>query len=202
VASVLGLLVTATAVRADSDPEKPSGIEMRWLVDAGARPVALADPVVKLRLTNLDPVAWAVSVGPLEDAGSLQTRRIGQPASAILPAHGSIELPIRFGKEIPGEFTHSGLIVALLTACPEGKGACTNGASEPLFFHPDGRSGGLLVYDERVLCESFGCGDLRSRVKPERGTWRVLGGGPLLGATVQEEPETDAKDDVVVEGGD
>jgi hypothetical protein len=192
----------AAAHRSDDEehgPFEPHGIELSW--PAGSRTLfaRLAEPSLRLRLVNLDPVAYAVVLAPLEDAGSLQTRRLGEPISATLPPRGQVELTLRFGAGLPRTLSHSGMVVALLNACPLGGGPCLNGASDPLFFHPQGDR--WLVYGERVLCKRFRCGALAQKnVKLERGDWRVLGGGPLHAVTSREEP--DHEDDGFVDGGD
>lgn len=192
----------AAARRSDDDehgPFEPHGIELRW--PAGSRTLfaTLAQPSLGLRLVNLDPVAYAVVLTPLEDAGSLQTRRLGEPIAATLPPRGKGELTIRFGAGLPRTLSHSGMVVALLTACPQDGGPCLNGASDPLFFHPQGDR--WLVYGERVLCKRFRCGALAQKnVKLERGDWRVLGGGPLHAVASREEP--DHEDEGFVDGGD
>jgi hypothetical protein len=139
-----------------------------------------------------------VQVRVLEDAGSLQTRRIGGPLSATLPAGGTADVAVPFASQLPATLTHSGMVAALATGCPTESGDCVDGTSDPLFFHREG--GGFVVYGERVLCETFRCGALAEDVKLEAGTWRVLGGGPLTGVPSHEEPEVE--DDGYADGGD
>ena len=170
----------------EHEPVKPHGIELRWPSPSATFFARIDPPELPLRLVNRDAVAYAVAVQVLEDAGSLQTRRIGPPAFVTLPPGGTATAAIAFDEAVLlADLTHSGMVVALVTACPAGGGACVNAASDPLFFHRQGRE--HLVYGERVLCKRFGCGALQSRGKPEPGTWRVLGGGPLHGVAVEEE---------------
>ena len=88
--------------------------------------------------------------------------------------------------------------LAVHVACATGS-RCLTGTSEPLFFHPDG--GGHLVYDETGLCRFFSCGALAGGETAERGTWRVMGGGPLHAAPSREEPGQESPNPVV-NGGD
>lgn len=203
VAAVALFAVATGSARAEHGPEEPSGIVLAWVTDALKNPSHLDDPLIDLRLTNLDDVFYAVSLTALEDHGDLQSRRVGREQVAFLPPKGTIDLPVRFAAKLPRRLTHSGLVVAQLTACPADGRTCLNGASEPLFFHPKKR--GVLVYGERLLCKRFRCGDLRGRGKPTRGTWRVMGGGPLHQVADHEERSRNRKrneDRVVVEGGD
>jgi hypothetical protein len=205
-ATVTSPSTTATggegARRSDDEehgPFEPHGIRLGWPARSSTLFARLAQPSLTLRLVNLDRAAYAIVLTPLEDAGSLQTRRLGKPISATLPPRGKVELTVRFGAGLPRTLSHSGMVVALLTACPQGGGPCLNGASDPLFFHPQGDH--WLVYGERVLCKRFRCGALTQKnVKLERGDWRVLGGAPLHAVASREEP--DHEDDGFVDGGD
>ena len=150
---------------------------------------ARPQPVLPLEVVNLDEVSYRLQIRTREDAGSLQTRRVSQPILLTLAARSSTTVPIRFGTRLPSELTHSGMFAAFVAACPATGGRCISGGSEPLFFHQE--HGTFVVYGEDVLCRQFSCGALRIAVaSPERGTWRVMGGGALLGARVHEEADT------------
>ena len=194
-------LLAHSETRAEHDPDDGSGgIVMEWLLELGKAPASLKEPVIVLRLINFDDsVSYMGAIRTLEDHGSLQSRRVAEPFFVEIPAGGSVEVPIRFATKLPRELSHSGLVVAMLTACPFDQRSCTNGASEPIFFHPG--TGGTLVYNERQLCERFGCGDLRRTGTAEPGTWRVLGGGPLHRVKVNEDPEEHG-DERIVDGGE
>jgi hypothetical protein len=184
---VFTLLGAATLIADDHTPLAPHGIELSW---AGGEPAGsfyaeLAEPVVSLRLVNRDRVGYTVLARTLEDAGSLQTRRTGSPATVTLAAGGEQELAIRFGGGDLERLTHSGMVTVVVEACPSQGGRCTGGTSYPLFFH--GKAGRVLVHGERVLCERFRCGDLSGTAEIERGTWRALGGGPLHGVIADDE---------------
>jgi hypothetical protein len=142
-----------------------------------------------LGVVNLDAVSYRLEIRTREDAGSLQTRRLSQPTLLTIAARGSATIPIRFAARLPAELTHSGMFAASVVACPATGGRCIAGGSEPLFFHPE--RGTFVVYGEDVLCQQFFCGALLATVAaPEPGTWRVMGGSPLLSARVREEPDT------------
>jgi hypothetical protein len=177
----------------DHEPFAPHGIEMQWAggtEPAGSFYSELAEPVISLRLVNRDRVGYTVVVRTLEDAGSQQTRRTGAPMTATLAAGGTQSLSIRFGGTGLTSLTHSGMVTAVVQACPA-QGPCLTGTSYPLFFHANG--GRVLVYGETVLCERFRCGDLSGTTAIEPGTWRVQGGGPLHNVI--------ADDETVVTGG-
>lgn len=181
------LLGTVPLSADDHEPLAPHGIELQW---AGAEPAGsfyaeLAEPTLSLRLVNRDRVGYTVIARTLEDAGSQQTRRTGPPATLTLAAGGTQELAVRFGGGDLGRLTHSGMVTVVVEACPSQGGRCTAATSHPLFFH--GGSGRVLVYGERVLCERFRCGDLSGTAEIEKGTWRVLGGGPLHGVIADDE---------------
>jgi hypothetical protein len=192
-----------THPRAEADDNEhgavePHGIEINWVWPAKTPGARLATPWMTLELRNIDPVLYEIQVRTLEDAGSLQSRRVSDPVRTTLFARDSLELPISFGADLRGDFTHSGMVVAVVTACPM-DGGCITGTSAPLYFHPDG--GGFLIYDEALLCRRFRCGALAEPVRAERGTRRVMGGGPLHEVPSQEESD-DEDDDRVVDGGD
>ncbi len=173
----------------EEPPVAPHGLHFRWPVPAATLLARIAQPVLPLHVTNLDDVSYVLQVRTREDAGSLQTRRVGEPTIVTIAARSSAKIPIGFGAELPTELTHSGMFTAFVVACPATGGRCIAGGSEPLFFHQE--PGMFVVYGEDVLCRQFSCGALREAVaSPERGTWRVMGGGPLLGARVHEEPDT------------
>jgi len=158
----------------------------------------LEEPEILVKLINRDRVGYAVAIRILEDAGTQQSRRLGPALAATLAPGGSLSLPVRFDSVTPLQpLTHSGLVVALLAACPVGGGPCVNGASEPLFFHREGSR--RVVYGEPVLCGRFRCGALLTKEKPEPGTWRVMGGGPLHGVPLHE--ETGQEDERTIDGG-
>jgi len=185
----LGAFLSAARLSADDhEPLAPHGIEMQWA--GGTEPAEsfyaeLAEPEVSLRLVNHDRVGYTVLVRTLEDAGSLQTRRTGSPVTATLAAGGRQDLAIRFGATGLSRLTHSGMVTVIVQACPTSGGPCITGTSYPLFFHA--AAGGVLVYGEGVLCERFRCGDLSGTAAVERGTWRVMGGGPLHNVGTDEE---------------
>jgi hypothetical protein len=197
---------TATrAERPDDNEHEPvaaHGIQMAWPWKPTFT-ARLEEPEILVKILNRDPVAYAVAIRVLEDAGTQQSRRIGPPLTATLAPGASLDLPVRFDGTLPLQpLTHSGLVVALLTACPVGGGPCVNGASEPLFFHRQG--GRRVVYGEQVLCSRFHCGALLAQGgpaggKPEPGTWRVMGGGPLHVAPLDEEPG--GEDERTIDGG-
>lgn len=177
------------ALRADDLESVPlNGIELDW---TGGEPDAsfyaeLAAPSLSLRLVNHDRVSYTVLVRTLEDAGSLQTRRTSPPMTVALAAGGVQVVTVRFGGGGGLErLTHSGMVTVSIQACPSQGGPCVGGTSEPLFFH--GSSGRVVVYGESVLCGRFRCGDLYGTDEIERGTWRVLGGGPLQGIVASDE---------------
>lgn len=175
------------------------GIELNWRVPARDGETRLETPWLEIEFRNVDPDPYDIQLRALEDAGSMQSRRIGSPLTAVIAGGESLVMQFPFADGVPAELTHSGMVVALVTACArDGIGRCTTGASAPLFFHPD--RGGYVVYDEQLLCRRHSCGDLTGRTKREPGTWRVMGGGPLHGATSREEPEGD--DDGIVDGGE
>jgi len=173
-----------------------SAIRMTWLLPAN--PVHLSGRDVRLQLEGVGlTMPYDVEIRTLEDAGSLQTRRLGQPLRDTLVAPFRLDVPVAFGATAPSQMTHSGMFVAVLKACTTA-GGCLTGTSEPLFFHPDGL--GHVVYDETGLCAMFHCGALKGGETAERGTWRVMGGGPLHSAPSREEPGTDGGN-VTVDGG-
>lgn len=189
-AVLLGVFTLMGAARLgadDHEPLAPHGIEMQWAGGTGPAEsfyAELAEPMVSLRLVNHDRVGYTVLARPLEDAGSLQTRRTGAPVTAALAAGGTQDLTIRFGSAGLSGLTHSGMVTVVVEACPP-QGPCIGGASYPLFFHAN--AGRVLVYGEGVLCERFRCGDLAGTSAIEPGTWRVQGGGPLHNVTTDEE---------------
>jgi hypothetical protein len=173
----------------EEPPVAPHGLHFRWPAPAATLLTRVAAPVLPLDVVNLDDVSYRLQIRTREDAGSLQTRRVSQPTLVTIAARGSARIPVRFGAQLPAELTHSGMFTAFVVACPDTGGGCVAGGSEPLFFHPDG--GTFVVYGEDVLCRQFACGALRVTVAaPESGTWRVMGGGALLGARVREESDT------------
>jgi hypothetical protein len=183
-------------------PVEPHGIEINWAGGPAETFYAeLAQPVVTLRLVNRDRVGYTVRARTLEDAGSLQTRRLGSPLSASLAAGGQKKLAISFGGAGLQRLTHSGMVLVAIEACPVPGGRCIGGTSYPLFFHA--AAGRVLVYGEKVLCSRFRCGALNGQADLERGTWRVMGGGPLHGVSVAEEPpgSEDRAEPGVVDGG-
>lgn len=189
--AALGALTNAPLHADDQEEIAANGIEILWVSPSGATvPAAsfyaeLAEPSMTLRLVNHDRVAYTVTTRTLEDAGSLQTRRTGTPATATLAAGGTQNLAVRFGGANLAGLTHSGLVAVMLQACPTSGGPCVPGASDPLFFHA--AAGRVRVYGESVLCSRFRCGDLAGTSEIEPGTWRVLGGGPLHGVATDEE---------------
>ena len=173
----------------EEPPVAPHGLHFRWPAPAATLLTRVAEPVLPLDVVNLDDVAYVLQIRTREDAGSLQTRRVSEPVLATIAARGSAKIPIGFGAGSPAEQTHSGMFTAFVVACPATGGRCIAGGSEPLFFHQE--PGMFVVYGEDVLCRRFSCGALRVKVAgPEKGTWRVMGGGPLLAARVHEEPDT------------
>jgi hypothetical protein len=196
---------SAVTSAADSDDGSEHGenespeIKINWILPAATGLLQVYAPTIRLELLGLHvKTPLEVEVRTLEDAGSMQSRRVGKPIRETLVAPHRLEIPISFGADLPVCMTHSGMVVAVVRACEIG-GGCITGTSEPLFFHPDG--GGFLVYDEQVLCQRFGCGALTGGGSPERGTWRVMGGGPLHAAPSREET-ADEDDDRTVDGGD
>jgi hypothetical protein len=176
----------------------PHGLHFRWPAPAATLLTRIAAPVLPLEVVNLDDVSYRLQIRTREDAGSLQTRRVGEPVLATIAARSSTTIPIAFGAELPAELTHSGMFAAFVAACPTTGGRCIAGTSDPLFFHQV--RGTFVVYGEDVLCRRFSCGALRAAgARPERGTWRVMGGGALLGARVHEEP--DITEPEIVGGG-
>jgi hypothetical protein len=182
----------------EEPPVVPHGLHFRWPAPAATLLTYIAAPVLPLEVVNLDEVSYRLQVRTREDAGSLQTRRISQPIFVTIAARSSTTIPIRFGAQLPAELTHSGMFAAFVAACPADGDRCIAGGSDPLFFHQE--HGTFVVYGEEVLCRQFSCGALRvTGASPERGTWRVMGGGALLGARVHEEP--DATEPEIVGGG-
>jgi hypothetical protein len=183
----------------DEPPVAPHGLHFRWPAPAATLFTRIAEPVLPLDVVNLDDVSYLLQIRTREDAGSLQTRRVSQPTFHTIAARGAATIPVRFGARLPAELTHSGMFAAVVAACPATAGRCVAGGSEPLFFHHE--RGTFVVYGEDVLCQRFSCGALRVAVAgPERGTWRVMGGGALLGARVREEPDT-TEPEIVTGGG-
>ena len=183
----------------DEPPVAPHGLHFRWPAPAATLFTRIAEPVLPLDVVNLDDVSYRLQIRTREDAGSLQTRRVGQATLLTIAARGSATIPIRFGARLPAELTHSGMFAAVVAACPATGGRCVAGGSEPLFFHQE--RGTFVVYGEDVLCQRFFCGALGVAVAaPESGTWRVMGGGALLGARVREEPDT-TEPEIVTGGG-
>jgi hypothetical protein len=179
----------------------PHGLHFRWPAPAATLLTRIAEPVLPLDVVNLDDVSYLLQIRTREDAGSLQTRRVGPPILVTIAARSSATIPIGFGAELPAELTHSGMFAAFVVACPATTtgGRCIAGGSEPLFFHQE--RGTFVVYGEAVLCQRYSCGALRVKVAgPERGTWRVMGGGALRAARVREEPDT--TDPEIVPGGE
>jgi len=195
------LAATSPPYEKEHGPVTPHGITINWVGAPTETFFAeLGVPVVSLRLVNLDRVAYVVRARSREDAGSLQTRRVNAPVSITLPAGGRKDLAVHFAAGTSALFTHSGMVMVEIEACPAPGGACIGGASYPLFFHPVGRR--FLVYGEKVLCQRFRCGALAGQTAPERGTWRVMGGGPLHATAVSEEPPSDEdRAERVVDGG-
>ncbi|MGH9239568.1 MAG: hypothetical protein ACRD3G_16120 [Vicinamibacterales bacterium] len=180
---------------------EPSGLAVGWALPPSPRVAArLETPWLTLVLRNLDAAIYDVQVRTLEDAGTMQSRRVSDPVETTVVERGEHRLALVFATVLPAQLTHSGMVVAVLRACPRNGGACLTGTSPPLFFHLDG--GEYLVYDEELLCRSYNCGALEERVRPEQGTWRVMGGGPLVDVPSREEPDEGDDDDVVVDGGD
>lgn len=184
--------LSPAVLRADDQEAVPlHGIEMDW---TGGDPDAsfyaeLGAPSLSLRLVNHDRASYTVLVRTLEDAGSLQTRRTNSPATVTLAAGGEQVVTVRFGAGVSlDRLTHSGLVAVSIQACPTTGGPCIGGTSEPLFFH--GSAGRVVVYGESVLCGRFRCGDLNGTGEIEKGTWRVLGGGPLYDAVASDETVT------------
>ena len=183
----------------EEPPVAPHGLHFRWPAPAPTLLTRIAEPVLPLDVVNLDDVAYLLQIRTREDAGSLQTRRVSQPILVTIAARSSTTIPIGFGAELPADVTHSGMFVAFVVACPASGGRCIAGGSEPLFFHRE--RGTFVVYGEDVLCQRFSCGALRVKVAgPEKGTWRVMGGGALRAARVREEP--DSTDPEIVPGGE
>jgi hypothetical protein len=183
----------------EEPPVAPHGLHFRWPAPAATLLTRIAEPVLPLDVVNLDDVAYLLQIRTREDAGSLQTRRVSQPILVTIAARSSATIPIGFGAQLPEELTHSGMFAAFVVACPATAGRCIAGGSEPLFFHQE--RGTFVVYGEDVLCQRFSCGALRVKVAaPERGTWRVMGGGALRTARVREEPDT--TDPEIVPGGE
>ena len=184
----------------EEPPVAPHGLHFRWPAPAATLLTRIAEPVLPLDVVNLDNVAYVLQIRTREDAGSLQTRRISEPTFVTVAARSSARIPIGFGAELPAELTHSGMFSAFVVACPATGGRCIAGASEPLFFHQE--LGRFFVYGEDVLCKRFACGALRRKVaRPEKGTWRVMGGGALRAVRVREEPDT-TEPEIVPGGGD
>lgn len=183
----------------EEPPVAPHGLHFRWPAPAATLLTRIAEPVLPLGVLNLDDVSYVLQIRTREDAGSLQTRRVSEPTLITIAARSSATIPIGFGAELPGELTHSGMFAAFVVACPVTGGRCIAGGSEPLFFHQE--RGTFVVYGEGVLCQRFFCGALREKVaRPEKGTWRVMGGGALLAARVREEP--DSTEPEIVPGGE
>jgi hypothetical protein len=172
----------------DQEAVAPHGIELLWQgspVPAESFYAELAEPLLTLRLINHDRTSYTLTARTLEDAGSLQTRRTGVPATATLAAAGTGTVAIRLGGAGLTGLTHSGMVTVVVQACPTQGGPCVPGTPYPLFFH--GSGGRVLVYGEKVLCSRFRCGDLYGTSEIEPGTWRVQGGGPLHGVNTNEE---------------
>ena len=183
----------------EEPPVAPHGLHFRWPAPAATLLTRIAEPVLPLGVLNLDDVSYVLQIRTREDAGSLQTRRVSEPTLITIAARSSATIPIGFGAELPAELTHSGMFAAFVVACPVTGGRCIAGGSEPLFFHQE--RGTFVVYGEDVLCQRFFCGALRVKVaRPEKGTWRVMGGGALLAARVREEP--DSTEPEIVPGGE
>lgn len=195
-------LVTGTAVSAqrdsgsENDDDTSPEIQINWLLPAS--PVRVYAPMVQIELLGIHvSTSMDVEVRLIEDAGTLQSRRVSEPVRDTLIAPYQLRMSVAFAEKLPDQMTHSGMVVAVVRACPP-RGRCLTGTSAPLFFHPD--EGGFLVYDERALCAYFRCGDLRGTAAQQRGTWRVMGGGPLHAVTSREEPADEPE--TVVDGGD
>ena len=183
---------------AEHDVDRSPAIRIKWLLPVGS-PVRVFGRSVRLELLGTGlATPHDLEVRTIEDAGSQQTRRVGQPLRDTLVAPFRLEIPITFAATSLTAMTHSGMFVAVVKACATGS-RCLTGTSEPLFFHPDG--GGYLVYDEAGLCRFFRCGALTGGDTAERGTWRVMGGGPLPAAPSREEPGQESPNPVV-DGGD
>jgi hypothetical protein len=183
----------------EEPPVTPHGLHFRWPSPAATLLTRIAEPVLPLDVVNLDDVSYVLQIRTREDAGSLQTRRVSQPILITIFSRSSATIPIGFGAELPAELTHSGMFAAFVVACPASGGRCIAGGSEPLFFHQE--RGTFVVYGEDVLCQRFFCGALLEKVaRPEKGTWRVMGGGALLAAHVREEPDTTEPE--IVPGGE
>jgi hypothetical protein len=183
----------------EEPPVAPHGLHFRWPAPAATLLTRIPEPVLPLGVLNLDDVSYLLQIRTREDAGTLQTRRVGEPTLITIAARSSATIPIRFGAEVPAELTHSGMFAAFVVACPVSGGRCIAGGSEPLFFHQE--RGTFVVYGEDVLCERFFCGALRVKVaRPEKGTWRVMGGGALRGAPIREEPDITQPE--IVPGGE
>jgi hypothetical protein len=181
--------LSPAVLRADDLESVPlNGIALDW---TGGDPDAsfyaeLSAPSLSLRLVNHDRAGYTVLVRTLEDAGSLQTRRISPPSTITLAAGGEQVVTVRFGAGVSfDQLTHSGMVTVSIQACPSQGGPCVGGTPEPLFFH--GAAGRVVVYGESVLCGRFRCGDLYGTGEVEKGTWRALGGGPLQGIVASDE---------------
>lgn len=196
--SAPGATTTVSSDGAEHDTDRSPAIRIKWLLPASS-PVRVFGRSVRLELQGSGlATPHDVEVRTIEDAGSQQTRRVGQPLRDTLVAPFRLEIPITFAATAAATLTHSGMFVAVVKACATGS-RCLTGTSEPLFFHPDG--GGHLVYDETGLCRFFSCGALAGGETAERGTWRVMGGGPLHAAPSREEPGQESPNPVV-NGGD
>ena len=182
---------------AEHDDDKSPEIRINWLLPSN--PVRLFAPAIRLELAGAGLTApMEVEVRSIVDGGTLQSRRVTAALRDTLAAPYRIEIPLRFDAGVSSQMTHSGMIVAVVRACAT-DGRCLTGTSAPRFFHPS--DGGFLVYDEKGLCQFFGCGALGGASTAERGTWRVMGGGPLHAVPSREEPGYEAEVPVV-EGGE
>jgi hypothetical protein len=191
-----GSTATSASDDAEHDEGKSPEIRINWLLPS--TPVRLFVPAIRLELAGMGLTApMELEVRSIVDGGTLQSRRVTPAVHDTLVAPYRIEIPLRFDAGVATQTTHSGMIVAVVKACAS-DGRCLIGTSPPRFFHAD--SGGFLVYDEKGLCQFFGCGALGSPGTPERGTWRVMGGGPLHAVPSREEPGGEVEVPVVAGG--
>ncbi len=164
------------------------GISVVWEMPAD-EPLVLAG-ALGLRLENNDRLDYIVTTRAHGDTGTYRSRVRGGDSETLLRAGSARELAMSVAGRDLGEMEHSGQLRVSFEACPVNGGDCLIGTSDPIFFHEQDEL--TLVYGESVLCERFGCGDLRGASDHEPGTMRVLG-GEVPATIVADEEERDSE---------